>query len=1001
MDYHQTTMGLRSSTFAVWTVLALSLNVFGVDFAKDVRPILSKHCFECHGPHAAVRQARLRLDLDTGFREPRSSGTLIVPGEPDASLLFQRISEHAPSDRMPPESFRNQLSKADIATIRTWIVEGGETARHWAFTTPTRSDTSIDEAVLRRVETAGLQPSPEAAPLTLLRRVTFDLTGLPPTLAEQRRCTDGEETYEASVDRLLNSPAYGERMASRWLDLARYADTQGYQSDIHRHAWPYRDWVVRAYNSNLPYDDFLRWQLAGDLIPNATQDQRLATMFNRLHRQTNEGGSIEAELRAEYVADRVQTFGLVAIGMTTECARCHDHMYDPISHTEFYQLAAFFDNIDESGLLSHFTNAVPTPALTLESTASSDANDATKQTVAKAETTLAALQPARRDAYAAWLLTNNEPRTIPGLRGAYSLDDVASGTLANSHDAANPGHAANGPVACDGVTNSGARMSGDNTLSFPNVGHVTRNDPFTLSLWLKVPATYERSIVLHRSRAWTDAGSQGYEILLEDGRVSWSLIHFWPGNAISIRSNEPLPVGEWTHVVVTSNGSATAAGLQIYLDGEIAPHTVVRDHLTKQITGGGPGHLTLGARFRDRGFKLGEADELRVFDRALTPIEVADLSGRPTLETDEDERLYRYYLETVDEPYLAQHTSLDTARRAVAARENSETRIMTMRELDTPRVTYRLHRGQYNEPREVVEPSTPTHIFPFANGLPPNRLGLAEWTLDRANPLTARVAVNRLWLMVFGEGLLATPDNFGSQSLPPSHPHVLDTLAVDFIDSNWDIKAMLKRMVMSSTYRQRSRASTLARTIDPDNRLLSHASPRRLTAEMLRDQALAASGLLVSTMGGASVFPFEPPALWKEKSGKQYPTSQGDALHRRSLYTYWKRTSPPPSMMIFDAAKRDVCVAKRSSTSTPLQALVLLNDPQFVEATRALAARAASEGGESTTEHISLAFQLCTNRTPTDEELDILLTLHQSEPNAPLETVCAAILNSDCAIMRR
>ncbi len=1030
---------------------ATAADVVAVDFNLQVRPILSTNCFECHGPDSHSRKADLRLDLHEGLMSARGDGEFaVVPGNRHESLLWQRISADNPEDRMPPPGSRHALDQDEIELLGRWIQEGASWSPHWSYVPPRRSPLpqvkqddwcldSIDHHVLDQLEERGLTPADEADRETLLRRLSFDLTGLPPTIEEMDAFLARSEpgAYEQEVDRLLASPRFGEHMATAWLDLARYADTYGYQSDVARNVWPYRDWVIEAFNDNLPYDQFIAWQLAGDLLPDPTRNQQLATAFNRLHRQTNEGGSVEEEYRVEYVSYRVNTFATAVLGLTTECARCHDHKFDPISQEEYYQLSAFFDNIDESGLYSHFTTAVPTPSLLLTTPEQeSQLEQRTKQVLA-ADSALQERVETAQDAFKDWLEQGEPVLHISGLQGDYPLDEIKDATVANMADPDTPGKVTDSPQPVPGIhagIHDGALLlSGENNINFPGVGEFSRVDPFTISLWLKTPATLDRAVVIHRSRAWTDAGSQGYQLLIKDGRPSWSLIHFWPGNAISIEGTEPLALGTWTHVLVTHDGSATASGLAMYINGSRASTAIVRDNLYKPITGGGPGPLTIGQRFRDRGFKNGSVDAVKIYNRALTSIEAAHLFDGTSLEEAYEARsedLLDYYLANHDEAWRSGMDSLHAARKELVTVEDGITEIMTMREMPAQRSTYFLERGSYEIPRQAVEPATPEHIMPFPATLPANRAGLAAWATDPTNPLTARVAVNRLWMTLFGEGLVPTPEDFGSQGIPPSHPKLLDMLALDFIESGWDVKAMLRRLVCSGTYRQQSRAEPGQRVQDPDNTQLARGASHRLTAEMIRDHALASSNLLVEQIGGPSVRPYQPPGLWKDKGAASYVQGTGEDLHRRSLYTYWKRTSPPPSMMMFDAVQRDICVARRPSTTTPLQALVLLNDPQYIEAARVLAERAISEGGDETTARITIAFRLLASRHPSKRELEVLIRLHDEQLSgftanveaasalastgeatrqegcddvevAAMTVVCSTILSSDAATMRR
>ncbi|HEB54232.1 MAG TPA: DUF1549 domain-containing protein, partial [bacterium] len=779
----------------------------------------------------------------------------------------------------------------------------------------------IDRFVLARLRAEGLSPAPSADPAAWLRRVTLTLTGLPPTIAELDAflADSGADARARVVDRLLESPRYGERMASEWLDVARYADTFGYQNDVERPTWPWRDWVVRALNENLPFDQFATWQIAGDLLPNATTEQRLATAFQRLHRQTNEGGSVEEEMRLEYVADRTQTFATAFLGMTMACARCHDHKFDPIRIDEYYALSAFFDNIDECGLYSHFTRATPTPALSLPTPQQTAAERRARQRVERLEREWSALCEQREpDGFDVWRDRNapgfagiREPR---GAVGAFSFESLAGGRIANAAAAERQGLVGDAPRLVAGRRGKAIAFDGEDWAKFPAIADFDRHQPFSLGFYLRVPRRYDRAVVLHRSKSWTDAGSRGYELLIEDGELSFALIHFWPGNAIRVRTDAPLPVGEWRHVALTYDGSSRAAGLCIYVDGRPAAQRVVRDGLTRTITGGGADALTLAARFRDRGLARGAIDELRVFDRELTRGEIAVLAG--VAEALDADALRGYFLRCVSEAGRAKLADLTAARRELGKVRDAQAEIMVMREMADRRATYVRPRGSYLAKGARVEPNTPACLPPLPAGAERNRLTLARWLTAPDHPLTARVAVNRVWQMHFGIGLVATAEDFGTQGEPPSHPHLLDWLARWFVDSGWDLKALHRLIVTSATFAQCSCADAELHRRDPDNRLLARGPRFSLPAEVLRDQALFVGGLLAEKLGGPPVRPYQPAGLWREKSGQVYRPSKGEGLWRRSLYTFWKRTSPPPTMMLLDASKRDVCAMRRQRTAT-------------------------------------------------------------------------------------
>lgn len=969
-----------------------------VDFNFDIKPLLSDRCFKCHGPDAEHREADLRLDTKEGaFGLSAEDTPILKAGDAAASELFRRIASTDPDVQMPPPDSKLSLTREEVDLVRRWIEQGAEWKQHWSFlplkripVARTRNLTwpknEIDHFVLTLLEEAGLEPSRPATKEKWLRRVTFDLTGLPPTIEELDAflADDTGKAYERVVDRLLVSERYGERMAADWLDVARYSDTYGYQVDRDRFVWPWRDWVIRAFNSNMPYDEFITQQIAGDLLPDATDDQILATTFNRLHPQKVEGGSVPEEFRVEYVADRTQTMGTAFLGLTLECCRCHDHKYDPISTKEYYQLFAYFDKIDEAGLYSYFTPSVPTPTLRLTDAGKKEQILQREREISRAESALAMVPVDRAAEFQNWLTEGRASLLTQHESG--NPDALVPGRVAHLHFEDHKGGA---NASVEGKAGKAVRLSGDDGIGL-KVGNFRRFDPFSVSLWLQTPDRKERAVVFHRSRAWTDAGSRGYELLIEDGRLSFALIHFDPGNSIRVRTVEPIPVGQWQHLTVTYDGSSRASGIQLYLNGVPARQVTVRDHLYRHITGGGGDNITIGERFRDRGFSRGLVDEFQVFSRQLTAIEAVQLHdgeqlvrilGKPAdeLTPDETARLREYYFARSDSVAEEARRTLRQKREALCKLQDGLQEIMVMRDLDvgplavSPRQTYLLGRGDYTNRKEPVKPLTPA-VFPgLPEGAPQNRLGLAKWLTDPKNPLTARVAVNRFWQMCFGEGLVRTPEDFGSQGALPTHPQLLDWLAGAFVAEGWDVKWLLRQMVLSSTYRQSSTsrfiplANGKRRPLDPENRLLARSSAYRLPAEMLRDNALAVSGLLRNRIGGPPAKPYEVAVSFKPVG-----RDKGEGLYRRSVYTYWKRTGPAPVMRTLDASKRDVCRVKRERTSSPLQALVLLNGPQFVEASRALAQKLIQKHGEDSEAALVEMFRLLTSRRPEGDELKVL-----------------------------
>jgi len=1027
-----------------------------VDFNFHIRPLLSDRCFACHGPDAKARKAKLRLDTPEGAYKALADGTPIIkPRDPAHSEVIRRITSTDPDEIMPPPESKLSLNQEEIALIHRWIEQGAEYKPHWAFIPVGQIEpplamnrkwvrNPIDRFVLARLERERIKPAPEATKEILIRRLSFDLIGLPPSLAEMDAFLADKSpgAYEKLVDRLLASPHYGEQMANEWMDLARYADTYGYQADVDRDMSPWRDWVIKALNENLSYAEFLLWQIAGDLLPDATREQILATAFNRLHRQTNEGGSIEEEFRAEYVADRVHTMGTAFLGLTLECARCHDHKYDPVSQRDYYRLFAFFNNIDESGLYSHFTQATPTPTLLLYGSGIEAKHKTVKQQIAEAEVKLAGIRQSASPRFEEWKVSQPE-FSLPQPVAAFAFDEIVSNKFVNAVST-NVARLIDGPQLVDGRFGQAVQFSGDNSVTGKGSGAFHRTDPFSFSLWLKPAERQPRAVIFHRSRAWTDSGSRGYELVLEHGRPYFALVHFWPGNMACVKAQDELPLNEWTQLTVTYDGSSRAAGVKLYRNGAPMAVEVFRDNLFKDIVHRkewgdadvGGVELTLAGRFRDSGFRNGLIDEFLVFDRCLTALEVRAVASGPatTLSPSEmkgeksetapvveatpqsaqaraldrsadslsasqlppvragksfafpwenqreSELIFTHYLSRHDAHYQSTLAELHKLREYENTLVNDVREIMVMKELPTRRPTHLLKRGAYDASGDLVDPGTPDSVLPLPPEYSRDRLGLARWMTDRRNPLTARVAVNRIWKAHFGRGLVGTVQDFGSQGQLPTHPELLDWLAGWFMDHGWDRKALHKLIVTSATYRQSGEANLKLLTRDPENRLLTRGPKHRLTAEQIRDEALAASGLLNAKLGGPSVKPYQPKGVWEESgTGKTYTQDKGDNLYRRSLYTFWRRTAPPPSMLNFDATSREVCTAKRETTATPLQALVLLNDPQYIEAARILAERLVHEYPNEVNPRIVQSFRLLLGREPERREVKILGQLYEEQ----------------------
>jgi hypothetical protein len=938
-------------------------------FNRDIRPILSDRCFACHGPDSQARQADLRLDVRENAIAKRDNPA-IVPGKPEASELLNRVrSEDEFTQMPPPDSGKKPLSKEEIQRLETWIKNGAEYEAHWAFIPPKQPDVPevkhqdrvrnpIDAFVLKKLEALGLEPSPEADRRTLIRRVSLDLTGLPPTRAEIAAflADDSPEAYEKVVDRLLASDRYGEHMARYWLDAARYADTNGYQYDLEREQWVWRDWVIWAFNQNMPFDEFTREQIAGDLLPDATDLTRLATGFHRNHPITIEGGVIDEEYRTEYVVDRVVTTSTVWMGLTMICGRCHEHKYDPISQKEFYKFFAFFNHVPERGLRGF------DPKKKIESPLRDRRLDEIDRRIAAAKQHLRKVAGPDGLPYEKWeAQVKSDEQTDWTVIVPASMKSAGGATLTVQDDRSVLAHEKNPTteeyavdLKTDAESVSAMRLEAlkDPTTVNGGAGRGS-NGNFVLSEFIVEVASVEEPNRFQRMR-------------ISAAEADYSQKNFEIGKAIDGQADKTgwavdghQKIEDRTAVFVLSEPIENAN------DKIIRVRMIFNYGLSHQI-----------ARFR-LAIATGKAAPLTL---AVGQILETPAKKRNPQQTDQlhDWLLRKYAAEEVREA-AQKLAAVERERQQISA---SIPATMIMAEQANPRATHVLYRGEYDKPREEVQADVPAALPPLPEGVPRNRLALAEWLVQPDHPLTSRVFVNRVWQRLFGTGIVKTSEDFGAQGEWPSHPDLLDWLAVRFVESDWDIKALHKLIVMSATYRQSSVITPEQEADDPQNRLLSRGPRRRLDAEVVRDSALFASGLLVEQLGGPSVFPYHPQGLWQEINNRPgysrtYQQDHGDNLYRRSLYTFWKRTVPPPSMATFDAPEREFCVVRRSRTNTPLQAFVMLHDPQFVEAARKLAERMLNEGGPALSQQISHGFELVTSRLPNERELHVLKETYQ------------------------
>ena len=994
------------SGLVVWgspIVLAQSKENRVIEFDRDIRPILSDRCYACHGPDEANRTTDLRFDTQEGTFRDLGGRYAVVPGDLAKSGMFQRISSRELFLRMPPTYSGLKLSQEEIELIRLWIEQGAKWQVHWSFIPPKRLPlpkvsnagwprSGIDFFVLEKLSKEGVAQSSEAERTSLIRRVSLDITGLPPTPEEVDAflADDATNAYEKVVDRLLRSARYGEHMALRWLDAARYADSNGYQTDGERTMWRWRDWVIDAFNTNMPFDQFTIEQLAGDLLPQPTLDQLIATGFNRNHRGNGEGGIIPEEFAVEYVVDRVETTSTVWLGLTLGCARCHDHKYDPFSQKEFYQTFAFFNNIPERGKVYKYGNSPPIIKAPTKRQ---------QQRLSNLERKLEAVQAEFKEfeyeltkAQKKWEASFKPRKPIhwsisEGLLAYFPLDGNTRGTKRSTQGRGKKKKVkakfeeGQGSFSA-GQINKAASFDGSRFINAGDLGNFGFYNRFSLGAWV-YPVGAHGGVIL--SRTLELEKEQGYSLALLEGKVYVNLVKRWLDDAIRVETLTELVPNEWHQIMVTYDGSRVSKGIKIYINGRSEKFKVLVDDLnlsfeTKEpfriASGGGPESRFQGLIDEVRIYgRVLSADEVKVVStaRSIDDIVVKPASKRSPVEVD---KIRAYFLQNHAPKAIRRvYQEIHDFKKQKASLMEVVPTTMVMQEREVPSETFMLLRGAYDRPGEKVNPGVPAVLGGNSNGKLKTRLDLARWLVDPENPLTARVVVNRYWQMYFGQGLVRTVEDFGSQGARPTHPGLLDWLATEFVRTGWDIKALQKIIVMSATYRQSSKVRPALLRKDPKNLLLARGPRYRLSAQSIRDQALFVGGLLVEELGGASVKPYQPAGLWEELAGDiAYNQSKGKDLYRRSLYTFWKRTIAPPAMLNFDASTREMCTVRESRTNTPLQALNLMNDVTFVEAARGLAQRILLSADCKTPEdRIAFAFRLATARWPTSEELKILM----------------------------
>jgi hypothetical protein len=968
-----------------------------LEYNRDIRPILAENCFACHGPDSAARKAGLRLDVPEVAREALA----IVPGKPEESHLIERIFEGDPRRLMPPPKSHKKLTESQKETLKRWIAAGAEYQPHWSFLPPQKPEppmvkntawirNPIDRFILAELEKRGLAPAPEADRRTLARRLSLDLTGLPPAPADVEAFVNDPATdaYERYVHRLLQSPHWGEHRGRYWLDAARYADTHGIHFDNFREMWTYRDWVIAAFNRNLPFDRFTVEQLAGDLLPDPTLEQKIATGFNRCNMTTNEGGAIDEEYLVLYTRDRTETASQVWMGLTAGCAVCHEHKFDPLSQREFYELAAFFNHTTQKAMDGNIKDTPP--IITVPNPSDRMRWDAMTGELATARAQVDSRKKAIRSDFETWLAAARPGATLrkiprEGLgfhallsEGAGNGVTVWSDGQLRSIRFDKPPAWGSGHVADQAFKTGPAAI-----VEVEEAGDFDKDQAVSFGAWVRLPKSGITGALF--ARMDNPNKHRGWDLWLEGNNVGTHIIHSWPGDALKAVTKTPLKPNQWHHVLVTYDGSGKAAGVRVYVDGQNQALNIAADKLKNTVRTNVP--LKVGQRHTEAAVINVLIQDLRIYQRQLSAAEVEQLAtnsraayitAKPADKRTDSEKdeLFDGWARDSDQPYqtLLERLQALEKEKADIGRRGSIAHVSN--EKPGEAMAHVLFRGEYDKRREEVRPGTPAFLPPMSD-LPRNRLGLAQWLLRPDHPLTARVTVNRFWQEIFGTGIVRTSGDFGVSGELPSHPELLDWLAVEFRESGWDVKQFFELLVTSAAYRQAAYTTPEKLAQDPQNRLLSRGPRFRMDAEMIRDHALASSGLLVRKIGGPSVKPYQPEGVWEAvamigSNTREYKRDSGDRLYRRSMYTLWKRAAPPASMDILNAPNREVCTVRRERTNTPLQALVTLNDPQFVEAARRLAETALLASDQSSDKCLDFIAARLLARPLTESEKTIV-----------------------------
>jgi len=1019
--------------FAVLASLATSAaaqdSAGKLQFNRDVRPILADNCFACHGPDSAARKAELRLDK----RDFAVDSSAIAPGKPESSELVHRITTDDETLVMPPHETKKSLTAEQKDILQRWIAEGAEYESHWSLIPPTRPAAPevqsanwvrnpIDQFVLARLEAEGLAPAPEADRRTLARRAALDITGLPPTPEQVAAFVADEspDAYETYIDSLFNSERWGEHRTRYWLDYARYADTHGIHIDNFREIWTYRDWLIGAFNRNMPYDQFTIETLAGDLLPNRTLEQQIASGFNRCNITTNEGGAIEEEYLVLYARDRTETVGQVWLGTTVGCAVCHDHKFDAVSQREFYELAAFFNNTTQKGMDGNIKDTPP--IITVPTDEDEPRWFELETIVPPARQAVEDRKTAARADFDTWTTTADAtqiaarlPQDVLAFSAPLNEGDVRAvhvQVAGSDQEVALP-EAAQWTDGVRGKALSPQAGFGE----FADVGDFEHDQKFSVAAWINPTANDGSGAIC--SRLDVSANFRGWDFWLEARRAGVHIVSEWPGQALKVVGKAQLPANEWTHVAVSYDGSGKSAGVKVYYNGVVQQLNVEQDSLSGSIKTGVP--FRIGTRSNESPLTTASLQDLRLYTREIAGMELETLAkqekflatlAKPAADRTDDEKnqLFDWWLRAFDQPYQDLTAALAALEREQADIRARGTIAHVMQEMDDSAKAFVLNRGEYDKRGEEVTPETPEALPEFPADLPRNRLGLAQWLMRPENPLTARVTVNRFWQEVFGNGIVKTSGDFGVMGELPSHPELLDWLAIEFRDSGWDVKDLFRLMLTSATYRQSAAATPEKIERDPDNRLLSRGPRFRMDAEMVRDYALAASGLLSGTVGGPSVKPYQPEGIWESiamdsSNTRFYKEDTGDGLYRRSMYWFWKRMAPPASLDLFNAPTREFCIVRRERTNTPLQALVTLNDEQYVEAAKVLAQSAIKHGGSTVDQRTDYIAQRLLSRSLRPEEAEIvtgsfaqLAAYYESHPEDAQQVISVGEMKIDATM---